>query len=113
MTARLKVCTVPGCPTLTRSSRCPEHAREQDRARGTKAERGYTTEHVRLRAELAPIVAAGRAVCHRCREPIAPDADWHLDHTDDRTSWLGPSHAFCNLSAAGRAAHGLPPKEMP
>lgn len=37
----LSPCSVKGCPTLTRSSRCTEHEREADRKRGTSSERGY------------------------------------------------------------------------
>lgn len=38
---RLTVCTHPGCPLLTAASRCDEHQRAADAARGTAAERGY------------------------------------------------------------------------
>lgn len=38
---RLTVCTQPGCPTLTPGSRCSEHERAADTARGTAAQRGY------------------------------------------------------------------------
>lgn len=101
----LKVCTVPGCPTLTTTPRCPTHAREADRARGTRQQRGYTTEHDRLRAELAPIVERGDAICWRCRQPIQPGTAWDLGHTDDRSAWTGPEHATCNRAAGGRSAH--------
>lgn len=50
---------------------------------------------------------AGKAIpCARCGHPVG--RDFHLDHTDDRTGYLGPSHPSCNLRAAGLAAHGLP-----
>src|SRR5699024_4365052 len=101
-------CTVP-CPPGV--SRCPEHTRAHDRARGTTAQRGYGTSHQRLRRALSPIVQAGRATCWRCGLPIAPDEAWDLGHDDeDRTITRGPEHAYtCNRSAAGRAAHGLAP----
>lgn len=41
MPRALKVCPVPGCPTLTASGRCDNHRRESDKARGTAADRGY------------------------------------------------------------------------
>jgi hypothetical protein len=47
----------------------------------------------------------GMVKCARCPEFINPLEPWHLDHTDDRTGYLGASHAACNLSAAGSAAH--------
>lgn len=34
-------CGEPGCRTLVRSGRCPEHRLEAARARGTTKERGY------------------------------------------------------------------------
>jgi hypothetical protein len=36
---------------------------------------------------------------------ILPGTEWALDHTDDRTGYLGPSHKRCNDSAGGKAAH--------
>lgn len=102
----LRVCSVPGCPALTTGGRCPNHARQADRARGTRQQRGYTTEHDRLRRHYAPLVAAGQICCSRCSEPIHPDEPWDLGHTDDRTAWTGPEHANrCNRAAAGRSAH--------
>lgn len=101
----LRVCPVPGCGTLTPGGRCPTHAAEYEQKRGTRQQRGYTAEHDRLRAQLAPLVAQGRAICHRCRKPIDPAEPWDLGHNDDRTAWTGPEHAACNRSAGGRAAH--------
>jgi hypothetical protein len=37
--------------------------------------------------------------CSRCGEPIDPREPWHLDHTEDRTAYLGPAHRDCNLRA--------------
>jgi hypothetical protein len=50
------------------------------------------------------VVAAGGVCCARCGEPIAPGEDWHLDHTDDRSDYLGPSHRRCNLLAGALKA---------
>jgi hypothetical protein len=41
-------------------------------------------------------------LCARCRRPIIPGTHFDLDHTDDRTGYLGPSHRRCNRSHAGR-----------
>jgi 5-methylcytosine-specific restriction protein A len=38
---RLTVCSKPDCHLLTRGSRCDEHERAADQARGTAAQRGY------------------------------------------------------------------------
>ena len=93
-------CCVPGCPVITDQSRCPEHAR------GNSNQRGYGSKHQRLRAQWQKRIDAGeRVACARCGQIIS--GPWHLDHDDDRTQYLGPSCAPCNLSAAGKAAHGL------
>lgn len=60
----------------------------------------YGRDHQKLRAALKPYVETGRFLCARCFELIAADDEWHLDHTDDRTGYLGPSHAECNRVAA-------------
>ena len=99
-------------PVPAGTARCPEHTRAHDRARGTKAQRGYGRDHDRLRRALAPIVEAGRATCWRCGLPIQPGDPWDLGHDDyNRSITRGPEHAYtCNRSAAGRASHGLPPR---
>lgn len=38
----MKVCNVPGCPTLTTHGKCADHAKQADRSRGTATQRGYT-----------------------------------------------------------------------
>lgn len=101
----MRVCPVPGCPTLTTGGRCPTHLAEYDQQRGTRQQRGYTAQHDHLRAQLDPIVQAGHATCMRCGQPIEPGTPWDLGHTDDRTAWTGPEHSRCNRSAGGRAAH--------
>lgn len=103
-------CSVNGCPIPVPhgTSRCPAHAREKDRARGTSAQRGYGTTHTRERKRWQNLIDAGAPVtCARCGGPILRGSEWHLDHAEDRSRYLGPSHARCNLSAAGRAAHGI------
>jgi len=79
---------------------------------GTTTERGYGAAHQKLRAEQAKLLAhQGWLPCARCPRPILPGQQWHLDHTDDRTSYLGPSHRRCNELAAARrgglTVHGL------
>ena len=107
-------CAEPNCPTPVPhgTSRCPQHTRARDRARGTPKQRGYGAEHQRTRRALAPLVAAGHATCWRCGLPIHPSEPWDLGHDDhDRSITRGPEHAYtCNRSAAGRASHGLAPR---
>lgn len=103
-----RVCSVPGCPALTDSGKCQTHRREADAARGRRQARGYGANHDRLRVQYQRRMDAGETfTCWRCAKPIDP-ADWHLGHDDhDRTITHGPEHSRqCNLSAAGRAAHG-------
>jgi hypothetical protein len=94
----LKVCAETGCPELVDGTRCPTHTRTADRRRGTRQQRGYDAAHDRLRAKWARKVATGQINCARCGKRISPLEEWHLDHTDDRASYLGPSHALCNVS---------------
>lgn len=68
-------------------------------------QRGYDRTHDRLRAQWKTKVDLGTERCRRCDLPILLGQRWHLDHTDDRTDYLGPSHERCNASAGGRAAH--------
>lgn len=88
---------------LTDGGRCAEHARAHDKARGTRQQRGYGAEHQRTRAELLP-QAYGQP-CPHCGERMWPDQALHLDHTDDRSGYIGMCHSTCNLSRAGKAAH--------
>ena len=97
----LRVCSTPGCPELVTKGRCTSCAGDLERNRGTTTERGYGTKHQRIRAWWEPRVASGKVNCARCGERISPLEQWHLDHTDDRTGYLGPSHVACNTGARG------------
>jgi hypothetical protein len=98
-----RVCAEHGCPTISPNRRCPEHTRQLDRARGTTAERGYGAEHVKTRAQWAPLVATGNVKCWRCGQYIAPDAPWDLGHDDDdRSRYRGPECQLCNRGVNGR-----------
>ena len=110
MTPRaLHPCATPDCPTPVPhgTSRCPQHTRARDRARGTRQQRGYDRDYDRTRRAWAPRVATGTIPCHRCGDLIHPTEPWDLGHDDhDRSIIRGPEHAYrCNRAAAGRAAH--------
>jgi hypothetical protein len=61
--------------------------------------RGYGWAHQKLRAQLAPYVAAGVVRCWRCGRNIEPDEPWDLGHDDrDRSRYRGPEHRACNRS---------------
>lgn len=101
----LRVCAEKGCPALTRTTRCPEHARERDQARGTRQARGYDADHDRLRAEWAPRVATGTVRCRRCLGRLAPFEPWDLGHPDDDCPRpRAPEHRRCNRATATRRA---------
>ena len=103
-----RICTARGCPaSIPASSRyCTKHAREQDKQRGTKRERGYGKEFQAERRVWVRMVAEGVVSCWRCLKPIPPGGDFHLGHDDnDRSIIRGPECPHCNLSAAGKASH--------
>jgi len=65
-------------------------------------ERGYGARHKALRRMWERRVVAGGVARARCSRLIVPGERWDLDHTDDRSGYLGPSHARCNRSSAYR-----------
>jgi len=112
--ASKRVCARPGCPTLVKQGAyrglCDDCKRAWNEARGTREERGYGKDHIAKRASIQRDIDAGKhIICARCPEPILAGQPWHLDHNDDRTRYLGASHAHCNDSAAGIASHRYDP----
>jgi hypothetical protein len=64
-------------------------------------EYGGSTHRI-LRANLAPLVVAGAAICAECGHPISPTEKWDLAHVrGDRSRYAGPAHARCNRNTAG------------
>lgn len=108
MTDAWRICPTRGCPlSIPASARyCPKHAREHDKARGTKTQRGYGKEFQAERKVWVRMVAEGVVNCWRCLKHIPPGSDFHLGHDDrDRSIIRGPECPSCNLSAAGKASH--------
>jgi hypothetical protein len=66
---------------------------------------GWGSKHQKLRAVLLP--SAYGKPCARCGQPMLPGQELHLDHNDDRTGWIGFSHARCNVRAAARKARAI------
>ena len=66
----------------------------------TTKHRGYGYQHKKRRRMYARIVAAGQAHCARCGGFIYPEEPFDLDHTPDRTGYLGVSHVRCNRATA-------------
>lgn len=97
--SRLKVCSRPGCPELTRTSRCSGCDRTAEQRRGTAAERGYDHRWRRTR----------RAFLARhdglCEEPGCLRLVEDVDHIDG----LGPhgplGHTFSNLRGLCKPHH--------
>jgi hypothetical protein len=75
--------------------------------------RKYDRAHRRMRKKYEPIVAAGKATCARCGEPIHPGEPWDLDHDDDdplQRRYLGPSHRRCNRAVVTHLKDALVPE---
>ena len=90
-----------------RPPQTPEERKQRDRERakrtafpGQTTKRGYGAKHQRLRADWKKKVDRGGVGCARCGKAIIPGTPWHLDHADDRSGYLGPSHRKCNIRAA-------------
>jgi len=63
------------------------------RKRLSTTARGYGAAHQARRRMLAPLVAAGLAVCARCGLQIERGQAWDLGHVDgDRSRYSGPEH---------------------
>jgi len=104
-----RICAKTGCPHPADGRYCTTHNAAYEAERGTASARGYGSRHQKTRARLNLEVQTGTVTCSRCGQPIAPNTPWHLDHDDeDRGTYLGPSHAYCNDSAGGRKAHAQP-----
>lgn len=90
-----RVCAQHGCPVLVDPGpHCDEHTRARDKARGTRAERGYDHKHkARSKQERANAIGT---TCHLCGEPILEGQRLALDHTVDRTGYRGVAHLSCN-----------------
>lgn len=69
--------------------------------------RGYGITHTKERLKWKTVVESGWARCTRCGQPIHPDAEWDLDHSDDRTHYLGAAHRGHNRSAGARKGNRI------
>ncbi len=103
----MRVCNVPGCPTLTDQPRCPDHQQQAERERGTARQRGYGTKwQVTRRRYLKrhPI----------CCEPDCMRLATDVDHIDGLGP-LGPRghdpanlRAYCHPHHSQRTARDQP-----
>lgn len=87
-------CAQPGCPTLTTSSHCPDHAPQSWQHDRTAHQRGYGRRWQALRAR----ILRAEPLCRTCGAP-ATDVDHitprHLGGTDDPTN-LAPLCRTCH-----------------
>jgi 5-methylcytosine-specific restriction endonuclease McrA len=97
-------CLVPGCGRLTTRTRCLEHRRAWERARGTRQERGYGADYQRARRELV----ACAELCAWCGRPASPADPMTADHLVPLSEGGGiegnlvPAHRSCNSRRATR-----------
>lgn len=82
---------------------CDEHTAEQQRRANTTA-RGYGHQHQKARDEAMRTLLG--TPCTRCSEPVLAGQALALDHTDDRTGYLGLAHRHCNDVAGARKRRG-------
>lgn len=69
------------------------------RMRPSNEQRGYGVTHTRVVEHYRPLVRAGLCDCPYCGEKIVGPFD--LGHSDDRRSYIGPTHPRCNRREAG------------
>jgi hypothetical protein len=81
------------------------------------AARHDTPEYREARTKWGRVVQYGAAYCHQpvCvmeDRYIEPGSRWDLAHDDTGTLILGPAHARCNRSEAGKKRHRKPRREF-
>jgi hypothetical protein len=69
------------------------------RIRLSNDQRGYGVTHRRTVEWWRPRVRAGLVTCPYCGKVIV--GPFHLGHSDDRLSYIGPTHPHCNLRESG------------
>lgn len=86
-----KACLTHGCRVLVRgsASRCPEHARAKESARGSSTSRGYDAEWRRLRGAH---LSAHPMCSHPACDLIATDVDHVTPHRGDDRLRLDPDN---------------------
>lgn len=89
MPRALKVCSRPGCPTLTAGGRCSTCNAQADRIRGTATQRGYNSRsHKRFRDQVLdrdPICV----LCHLAASTVADH--WPLSRRQLEQTGLDPN----------------------
>ena len=71
--ALMRTCRAPGCPALVAHGRCPTHARQAERRRGSASSRGYDHRWRQVRERFFQrLIALGIAPVCGARLPGAP-----------------------------------------
>lgn len=81
--------------------------------RRTTTIRGYGILHQNERNRVKAVIDQGQGWCVLCGDWIHPNANWHLDHTPDRTGYRGPAHAHCNTSDGARRGNATRRRRNP
>lgn len=111
-----RFCSQPGCPAKVERGACEAHGgagrdwRREDRARGSRHERGYGAAWDRLRA----VVRREEPLCRVCLAKGRVAATAHVDHikpkaaggTDERANLQGIC-AACHAEKSGLERRGL------
>jgi 5-methylcytosine-specific restriction protein A len=95
-------CSRPGCRKYAaKGSRCQEHERAQDAARGTSTERGYGADWRKLRAAWL----LEHPLCVKCGI-TATDVDHVIAHRGDEALRLDPNNlqSFCHAHHSEKTA---------
>ncbi len=84
-----------------------------NRSATSTTNKGYGSDHIKLRRRWAPLVATGHIRCALCGQPIRPGAPWHLAHADRPDAhrlglYSGPAHAACNNATNRRQRRSNP-----
>lgn len=98
MRRRLSVCAEPGCPVLTRQTRCEAHRAARQVPRQA---RGYGAAHDAERRRYEALLEHGAVLtCATCPTEIRQGDTWDLGHNEDRSGYLGPQCVPCNRATA-------------
>lgn len=101
---RIQVCSVPGCPELTKGGRCADHQRAAEQQRGSAAQRGYGGRAWRVARRA---VLRRDPVCVLCHKQFATVADhWPTSRRDLLAAGVADPDAPHRLRALCASCHG-------
>lgn len=94
-----RVCAQPGCPTITTRTRCSQHEREHDRARGRRQARGYNRDYDRAVREMHASAPTNCVICLQAFTPDNPATGGHRTaqrHGGTTANGIEPQCRRCN-----------------